>query len=191
MDTQDKSGKNIGQYDTVTVFFQKKDGSSEDRKYRLIFEDDTLDIAILGPIERKRSLDEYEVTALSIKKIASFREIVKGQTAFIAGYPFGIGEYGCSIGNPILQSGIVAFVDTVTRLLLIDVPVNYGNSGSPVYIVTTEGVAKLAGLVFAYQPNLEDWVIKSHTLKWQSANASLGRVVPLAPIIDKLRKLPH
>lgn len=187
----DSAGKVIGTYDTATVFLPIKNGVKEGRKYCAVLYPDSVDIAILAPIENLRPFREYDVNAMSTKQIATFSEVERGQLAFLAGYPFGIGGSTGRRLSAVIQSGITAYVDTTSSLVLVDIPVNQGNSGCPVYIVTKAGRARLLGLVFEYEPSREDVVYRVSIGKAAPVNSSLGRVVLLRSIIEKLARLPH
>jgi len=184
----DSLGKEIGLYKTATATLMTTKGKKEVRKYELIYEAAKLDIAVLGPAETFRSFVEYDSYVPPLKDIASFLEIEKGLTTFIAGFPFKIGLTATTM-NPVIQSGIIAYVDTLGSLVLIDIAVNLGNSGCPVYVATKEGVPKLLGLVFQYEPSREDVVFRATIARPVPANTSLGRVVLLKTIISDLKKM--
>lgn len=173
--------------DTVMVTMQVKNGKQERRRYALILVGARdIDVAIFTPLETFRPFKDYEAFAPTTDEIASFAEIMTGQTVFIAGYPLGLGVKGTL--NPIVQSGIISQVDTAKNLVLIDIPVNFGNSGCPAYVVNNDGVAKLLGLVFLFEPNTEFWGYRPSTGQPSPANSSLGRVVLLSGNIDEVKQ---
>jgi hypothetical protein len=190
LDKRDSTGKKIGRFDTVSVSLNLSKGTKESRKYSLLLWSDKLDIAILYPIEFFRSFSEYDVTSPPLEMVASFQELRKGQTAFLAGYPYGVGTEGKTL-NPVTQSGIIAYVDSTHSLVLIDIPVNHGNSGCPVYAVTDKGEAKLLGIVFEYQPSKQDYVYSIVLKKMVPVNTSLGRVVTIRSALSELYRLRH
>jgi hypothetical protein len=66
-------------------------------------------------------------------------------------------------------------------LVLLDIQVNPGSSGSPVFVRTDVGIAKLLGVAFEYQPG-NDWVLRinpSGHPYWANVNTGLARVVTL------------
>ena len=184
----DSLGNVVGKYDNATITLMTREGNKELREYALVYEDSLLDIAVLSPKLRLRSFSEYQTFVPFINDISKFTEIKKGLTAFIAGFPFRIGLTSLDM-NPVLQSGIVSYVDTINSLVLIDIPVNPGNSGCPVYILCTDGLVKLLGLVFQYEPSREDIVFRTSIGKTVPANSSLGRVVLLRTIIPTVEKM--
>lgn len=168
-------------FNEALVFMKTKNGIVDKRKYTILSMSNSFDIAILVNKEKKRTFSEYDTWAPVVdKEIAKYNELKIGQTAFIAGYPFQIGSEEVM---PVIQSGIISFVDTLHSLVLIDIPVNYGNSGCPVFTITTEGVGKFIGLVFEYEPNPQDMVFSKLFNKDIGANSSLGRVVLLKSIL--------
>lgn len=186
----DSKGKIIGRYDSVNVFMNLINGGKESRKYSPINIFADLDIAILQPIEHFRPFREYDVTTPSLDMIASFSELRNGQSTFLAGYPYGVGTDGKTL-NPVTQSGIIAYVDTTHTIVLIDIPVNHGNSGCPVYVVTDKTETKLLGMVFEYEPSKQDYVFSKALNQMVPVNTSLGRVVLIRSIVSELNKLPR
>lgn len=190
LDKTDSTGKKIGRFDTVSVSLNLIKGTKELRKYSLLLWSDKLDIAILQPIEWFRPFSEYDVTSPQLEMVALFTEVRKGQTAFIAGYPYGVGTEGKAL-DPVTQSGIIAYADTTHSLVLIDIPVNHGNSGCPVYVVTDKGIPKLLGIVFEYQPSKQDYVYSKVFKGMVPVNTSLGRVVTIRSALSELYRLRH
>lgn len=190
LDRTDSLNRIIGSFDTVSIFLNRLGGNKEARLYRTLYASNTLDIAVLDPIQYLRPFSQYDTFVPNLTDIASYSDIRKSELAFIAGFPFGIGTQHGRL-DPVIQSGIVSHIDSALSRVLIDIPVNPGNSGCPVYILTLEGVPKLLGLVFQYEPSTEDVVIRLATRSPAPANASLGRVVLLTRIITELRALPH
>jgi len=177
----DSTQRVIGRWDTATVYARLKSGGLEKRKYTIVLEDKKLDIAILRHVEKFRSFSEYDIFCVSTKQFATYSEIRRGQQVFLAGYPFGRGFTSTNL-NPVVQAGIVAQVDTLMARVLIDIPINLGNSGCPVYVLTNSGETKLLGLVFGYEPSLEDVVIRTSTGQVVPENTSLGRVTLLRAV---------
>jgi hypothetical protein len=190
LDKRDSTGKIIGRYDTVSVLLNLKRGLKESRKYRWQLLSNDLDIAVLYSIESRRSFSVYDVVAPELAMIATFAELKKGQFAFLSGYPYAVGTQGPTL-DPVIQSGMVALVDTLHSLVLVDIPVNHGNSGCPVFVVTNSTEVKLLGLVFEYQPSSQDYVFSRAENAMVPANTSLGRVVTINSLLSELRKLPH
>jgi hypothetical protein len=188
IDKRDSTGKIIGRFDTIKVYINLLKGGIESRRYSIIKSYFDLDIAILKPIDFFRSFSEYDVTTPSIGSIASFNELRKGQSTFLSGYPYNLGTTGKYL-NPVTQSGIISYVDTSQSLVLIDIPVNHGNSGCPVYVTNDKGVIKLLGIVFEYQPSGQDFVFSNVYKKMVPVNTSLGRVVLIHSILADLYKL--
>jgi len=186
----DSTGKIIGRYDTVSVDLNLTRGSKESRKYEWMLLSKDLDIAILHPIEFHRPFADYDVVAPDLSMVATFAQLRKGQLAFLSGYPYGVGTQGSKL-DPVIQSGMVAFVDTLHSLVLLDIPVNHGNSGCPVFVVTDSAQVKLLGLVFEYQPSTQDYVFSVAAKKMVPANTSLGRVLMISSLVGDLYKLRH
>jgi hypothetical protein len=175
-------------YDTVNVAMQVRGGTVDTRKYKLLKVYPNLDVAILIPLEKFRSFNEYKQAHANPEDIATNSDLMIGQTVIMAGFPFKLG-YSKSGLMPVVQNGIIAQVDTATSQVIIDIPVNYGNSGGPVYTWNLNGEVKLVGLVFAYEPNPQDYVYsKTHKANIES-NSSLGKVVLLSTIIKDLKDL--
>jgi hypothetical protein len=188
LNKMDSTGKVIGRYDTVNVVLNLSRGGKESRKYRWLLLSRDLDIAILHAIEYRRPFSEYDVVAPDLNMIATYDQLRKGQLAFLSGYPYGEGTHSSEL-DPVIQSGMISFVDTTRSLVLIDIPVNHGNSGCPVYVVTDSAQVRLLGLVFEYEPSKQHFVFSVAENKLVPANTSLGRVVTIRSLLAELYKL--
>ncbi|MDP2207244.1 MAG: serine protease [Bacteroidota bacterium] len=172
-------------FDTVVVSMKTQKGQIDARKYVLADLVQNYDLAFLAPIDKKRSYDEYETFTHNIDSgIAVLSEIKRAQTVFVAGYPFGVGSESIT---PVIQSGIISYIDTTNLFALIDIPINYGNSGGPAYVILNSGEKKLLGLILGFRKNSADKVLNiiGDRLKLKDANSSLGVVLLLKPFLDE------
>jgi S1-C subfamily serine protease len=201
--TEKRLGNTIQTFDTVVVTLPLPNGSTEKRHYIVIHREKNLDIAILAPIETLRRFREYDVFSYSSKHIAQKTEIKRGQIVYLIGYPLNLGTK-INI-NPILQQGIVAQVDSGNNLVLVDIPINPGNSGCPVYILLEDGWLKLLGLAFQYQPSSDSVLRPKDDYKERiqngmtlyedlfdlvPINSSLGRVQLVSDAIERFKQKP-
>ncbi len=171
-------------FDSVLVFIKRKDGNIESQICKVIIKDSLLDVAALFPFNMtKEDEQKYDIFNIGNNHIANLSEIQSGRTTFLAGYPFGIGSQEL---HPVLQSGIVSYSDLKNHITLVDIPVNYGNSGCPVFIVNSLMQIKLLGIVFAYQTNQMDYVINISNRSLSPSNSALGKVVLIKPFISKI-----
>lgn len=152
LEDRDSDGKVVMTNGRCLVYFNRRDHRPESRRYGLTQTWDSLDIAILQPIDKYRPFDEYDTYVPTISNIASHQDVKPGEVAFLAGFPLEIGANLSSHLNPVIQTGSIAYVDTIRNVVFVDIAVNQGNSGCPVYIVNQAGVVKLLGLVFQYNP---------------------------------------
>ena len=69
---------------------------------------------------------------------------------FIAGFPKRIGADQYQL-NPVVQTGVIAMIDSIEKYVLIDIEVNKGNSGSPAFVVNNGGKVELIGVVVSFR----------------------------------------
>jgi len=200
--TEKLSGDTLQTFDTVLVTLPLPNGSKEVRMYKVSHREKDLDIVILTPIEKQRSFREYDVVAWSSKDIAKRGDVRRGQSALLVGYPLNLGAKTVGL-NPVLRQGIIAQVDFTKDMVLVDIPINPGNSGCPVYSVSNEGWIKLIGLAFQYQPSSDSVLRPKQDYKQRvlngmkgyedlfdlvPLNSSLGRVQLLSDAIERFKK---
>ena len=189
--------------DTARVIFQLKSGGKEGRLYKVFAEHSKLDIVFLRPVETTRSFSEYDVTTYGPAGTARYSRMKRGQTIVIAGYPLRLGSEMQYL-NPVVQMGTIAQVDSANDIVLIDVPVNPGNSGCPAYVLLEDGHLALMGLVFQYQEKT-DYVLRPRPdfeTKYKSGarkiddlylvvpeTSSLGRVELFSGFMDEIYEL--
>lgn len=186
------SGKRT-EIDTLMVTFPLKSGGVVREWCSVRFRHPILDLAILQRVSPSVGPDSLTVTRYPTYAISSSRDVRPGQVALIVGFPFGIGT-DRTVPAPIVQSGLVAYVDTLSALVLVDVTVNPGSSGSPV-IAVSEGAGghsfsyQLMGVAVAYTPG-RDWtlrVLPDGLPHWVPVNTGLARVVMLSELVAFLR----
>ena len=187
----DSLGNIISYFDTVDVWFNLKNGTKESRKYTPELIHISQDYVVLSPIEQKRKFNEYEYLAYSFQDIIRNKDIKVGQDIIVAGFPGGEGTHGKKL-TPVCQSGMVAMIDTLNNMAIIDVHINLGNSGCPAYAISESGRVYLLGLVYQYQPS-SDRVLRIENKKFIDvpANAGLGRVLLMEKLIKGLNTLRH
>ena len=62
----------IGLFDTVLVYMNRLDGQMESRRYGTLYISDSLDVAVLYPIDFKRPFKEYDTFIPSVRDIAKY-----------------------------------------------------------------------------------------------------------------------
>ena len=92
------------------------------------------------------------IVGVSESSLRSMRTLYPGQPVLYYGYPLGQALDGI---RPLLRAGVIAGVDTVSGVVLIDAQSFPGSSGSPVFLNPTEplNVGKVfVGVIAGYLP---------------------------------------
>jgi hypothetical protein len=170
------------------------------RKSNVIFDiDKRVDLVALpfdlAKIERKNLLvigiGEYVCTKVSA--------LFPGQKILFAGYPLGIAIDGI---KPILRFGMIAGIDNINNLILIDADAFGGSSGSPVFLDIEQPSIKsslkddvtkvFVGIIASYEP-AKTKLINERTREVQmilTENSGIAYVVPseyIRKIGDKVK----
>ena len=123
--------------------------------------------AELEPVSGVSILSESAGTmvAARLRTLARFSDVRISNTVVVFGYPLTIGLPATpqiDFSRPLLRSGIVAGTNTQRKTIILDVPVNPGNSGGPVLQLPPDaspgGPLRIIGVVTQFIPFLQDTV---------------------------------
>ena len=123
--------------------------------------------AELEPVSGVSILSESTGTmvAARLRTLARFSDVRISNTVVVFGYPLTIGLPATpqiDFSRPLLRSGIVAGTNTLRKTIILDVPVNPGNSGGPVLQLPPDaspgGPLRIIGVVTQFIPFLQDTV---------------------------------
>ena len=179
LERRDISGNLVAMSPTARVFLPLAKGGVDSATCFLMEAWKDRDLAILRPVPPLGNIDKYSVRPVYPELLAKYSEVHRGQTVFIAGFPLGLGVSGSRLGA-VTQGGIVAFVDTSKDLLLLDIPINPGSSGSPAFVVTDSLHWRILGVAYAYEPS-RDFALRLQTNQdsAMTQDAALDTVVVL------------
>jgi hypothetical protein len=197
-----KTRSNTINFDNRTWVF---DGNNIETKFLLkkgisFVSNDTLDIGIfkLGiPTRIINGKDTVKITnsvSISRSYIKSKAEVELGTSIYFLGFPleigtkkgfFGTGGYADEKINPLLRTGIIAWISAQNREFLLDAFSYSGNSGSPVF--TQAGV-------FGEQPYLIGMVLGHLSdIRYDNTkvdlNYGLARCIWIDEILNLLKRL--
>jgi hypothetical protein len=137
--------------------------------------------------------DNFDNVSLRSHILIKYNDVKIADEVFILGYPSSLGIKNHPQFNykfPLLRKGIVAGKYNLKKTLIIDGPVYYGNSGSPVLIITKgeSGYSRFAviGIISEFIPFDEYWanrILNSTDLLQTNSGYSIA--VPM----DNLLKL--
>ncbi len=135
------------------------------------------------------------LTAIPDNLLKKFDDVIIGGDAIIFGYPVTIGLKGypqIDYFRPLMRKGLIAGVNATNRnnrTIILDCPVNHGNSGGTVVEVEhtfTGNKYKLIGLVSQYIPYLnEDNFDLPSNPKYDNSGYSV--IVPIDYALDLLK----
>jgi len=123
--------------------------------------------AELEPVSGVSILSESVGTmvAARLRTLARFSDVRVSNTVIVFGYPLTIGLPATpqiDFSRPLLRSGIVAGINTQRKTIILDVPVNPGNSGGPVLQLppdaSPDDPLRIIGVVTQFIPFLQDTV---------------------------------
>jgi len=128
-----------------------------------------------------------------LQGIKTFDEVSIGNDVFIFGYPSSIGieDYPqIDATRPLLRKGIVAGKNPKKKTIIIDAPVQQGNSGGPVIEVEADGLTKsqyrIIGMISEYIP------AKGKRLPFlgrQVENSGYSVVIPMDTVLDLMSEV--
>lgn len=93
--------------------------------------------------------------------VLPFSDVLISNTVVVFGYPSSIGIRNSpqiDYSRPLLRSGIVAGTNAARKTIILDVPVNGGNSGGPVLQRMANGPLRIIGVVIQFVPIDEDTI---------------------------------
>lgn len=135
----------------------------------------------------------------SLDYIKKYEEIVIGNEVFVFGYPttLGIQELPqIDFSRPLVRKGIISGKNEKTRTIILDCPVDFGNSGSPVLecetIYENNNLVKkywLIGLVTKFVPFVEETV----NMRYKYSNYTLNNsgysvVAPIDIVLEMVKE---
>jgi hypothetical protein len=105
------------------------------------------------------------IVAARLRTLARFSDVRVSNTVVVFGYPITIGlpaSPQIDFSRPLLRSGIVAGINAPHKTIILDVPVNPGNSGGPVLQLPPDsapgGALRIIGVVTEFVPILQDTI---------------------------------
>jgi hypothetical protein len=94
----------------------------------------------------------------NLTRMAAATKACRGRASFMLGYP-SIGLTGSSQidhTRPLVRRGIVAGFNAALKTIIIDAPVNHGNSGGPVVQLSRTNRLRIIGIATQFVPVPED-----------------------------------
>ncbi|HLX12159.1 MAG TPA: trypsin-like peptidase domain-containing protein [Bacteroidota bacterium] len=183
---EDAEGNAVDYYDSALVMMRTKNGVIDTRHYvidKLGSKD--LDYAVLAPLDVLRPFSEYDAAAPSVNHdVMSLSDVKPGETAIVTGFPFLIGSEPVI---PVIQSGILAYIDSVHSEVFLDIPVSEGSCGGPVSCIDKNDEVKLLGVVTEYHPTNREAAASKEKHEGKDAPASLGKVILLKSILTEYK----
>jgi hypothetical protein len=174
----DDAGKRIV-HPVVKVRHNRIDAGIIDLDFHVAYIDTTDDIAFLkrsnvGAINFKM----LRRMGVDVSNILPEDSIYQGMMMYLLGYPVGVGK---GYAKPSIRSGIASYIDTHNHACLVDIDINHGNSGGPVYCVINDQF-RLVGLGRGFKSDaIEQRRIPGVSIE---TNSGLGNVI-LSFIIQK------
>jgi hypothetical protein len=128
-----------------------------------------------------------------------FDNVLIGNECFIVGYPGSIGlveSPQLDMSDPLLRRGAIAGRNAKKRLLILDCPVYWGNSGGPVIHIEREGINgiryELAGVVTQFVPVKETWFNLRHRISNEyRSNSGYAVATPVDRLINLISTSFH
>ena len=90
--------------------------------------------------------------------LTRYADVDVSSQIFMFGYP-SVGIAGFSqidLGRPLVRGGIVAGLNAALKTIIIDAPVNHGNSGGPVVQLSRTNKLRIIGIATQFVPVPED-----------------------------------
>jgi hypothetical protein len=135
------------------------------------------------------------VLGVGVNTVKYFREILVANQIFLFGYPTSIGikkNPEIDYLRPLLRTGIIAGINDQKKTIILDCPVNYGNSGGPVLEVEEDGFARkfrVIGVVSKFVPAVEVWENKTHRYHYGTiTNSGYSIVIPMDFVMELIRQ---
>jgi S1-C subfamily serine protease len=103
------------------------------------------------------------IVSAPVALVAPFRDAFVSNQIYVFGYPGSIGIRDfpqIDFSRPLLRAGVVAGLNARLKTIIIDAPVNHGNSGGPVLQISPNGELRIIGVVTQFVPVLEDTIPK-------------------------------
>jgi trypsin-like peptidase len=130
-----------------------------------------------------------------------FKDVQVGNEIYIFGYPSSLGMENVpqlQRDRPLLRKGIIAGKNYVTKTLIADSSVYYGNSGGPVFLVNARTIGgidyRLVGVVSQFVPFEEDWINTKNGIRnlqlSNSGYAVIASLDELSSLINSLAAVP-
>ena len=143
----------------------------------------------------QKPVPDSPLVALSLDMFQTFTNALISRDVFIFGYPSSLGIQQVpqlEHDRPLLRKGILAGKNYSRRMLVVDAPVFYGNSGGPVLEMdtSTPGVwrLKLLGTVSEFVPFEEDWLNLRHGIRnVQISNSGYAVVEPVDALLEMIK----
>jgi len=92
------------------------------------------------------------------ESLTRYADVDVSSQIFMFGYPsVGLAGYAqIDSGRPLVRGGIVAGLNPTLKTIIIDAPVNHGNSGGPVVQLSRTNRLRIIGIATQYIPVPED-----------------------------------
>lgn len=143
--------------------------------------------------------NEGAFSLVPLDNIKKYEEVIIGSEVFVFGYPSSIGIKELpqiDFSKPLIRKGIVAGKNEKTRTIILDCPVDLGNSGSPVLECETvyennNWVPKYTpiGLVTGFVPFIEETVNTRYKFRnYRVDNSGYSIVTPIDTVLELIEE---
>jgi hypothetical protein len=136
-----------------------------------------------------RSYAKSGLVGVALKNIKRFADVLVGNDAILLGFPTSLGLQTMpqiDARHPLLRKGIVAGENLLTHSIILDCPVYFGNSGSPVIEIDHDALGGRGvwtiGVVSQYVPYADGG--KTFTIM---ANSGYSVVVPMDYVLELIK----
>lgn len=142
---------------------------------------------------------EGAFSLLPMDNIKKYEEVIIGSEVFVFGYPSSIGIKELpqiDFSKPLIRKGIVAGKNEKTRTIILDCPIDFGNSGSPVLECETvyennNWVPKYTpiGLVTGFVPFIEETINTRYKFRnYRVENSGYSIVTPIDTVLELIKE---
>jgi hypothetical protein len=137
----------------------------------------------------------WEATQMAVEAMRKIADVKVAEDAYTFGYPVSVGSViaGQQLDStrPLARKGIIADVDLRRKVLVADMPVNFGNSGALLMLINNRGFAfsraTIVGVVSQFIPFEDVWISQRYKLPNVSwSNSGYAIVEPIDFVIDLL-----